>query len=260
MSAWRAKRQLFYIGTILAIVFTLLFIALLNFLVQPPTCTDGKQNGDETGVDVGGICPVVDTQEARSIVTLWERPFLVVDDIYNAVAYFENQNLAAGIKNIKYRFRFYDDKNIIVAERRGETFIGPNQRSAIFEPSIKTGNRVPTTVFFEFLEEPTWLVTPPKFSTIQLVVANQELTNTDSSPRLTATIENRTFDHLTDIEVIAILYDIDDNAVTASKTLIPVMEQNTSKDIFFTWPAPFPREAVRIELIPRINVFASGNQ
>lgn len=260
MSRWSARRQLSLIGIVLIVIFTFVLIFTIQLVNTPPTCFDGKQNGDETGIDVGGSCPSANPIETRSVVVLWARPFLIADDVYAVAAYFENQNFNRGIQSVPYRFRVYDVENILIAERYGETFFGPNQRSAIVETAIKVGNRTPANVFFDFLQQPTWRVTDERWSTSNIVVQEQELVNIDSAPRLTATLENRSLRPISDIEVIALLYNRAGNAVSASKTYVPMISQNSTADVFFTWPGPFPEEVVQVEVIPRINPFTIGNQ
>src|SRR3989344_3830217 len=87
---WALKRQIFY--TSVLCVFFLIFGFLVGYpyLNKPPTCNDGKQNGDESGVDCGGLCLRACIGEVDIISILWSRAFQVVPGRYNAVAYIEN--------------------------------------------------------------------------------------------------------------------------------------------------------------------------
>jgi hypothetical protein len=261
MSQWGTKRQLSYIGVFLAVLLALIIIVVIKNVDTTPTCFDLKQNGEEEGVDCGGSCQLVCPLTARNVVVLWERPFKVTEGVYNVTAYFENQNIAAGSPRVKYRFRLYDEENVIVAERTGETFIGPNQRSAIFEGGIQTGNREPVSVFFELLEQPTWLDTPIEWTRPSFIVGDKKLEDGSSAtPRLSAVLENITLEPIYDVEVIAILYDKNNNAVATSKTVVSRVDAKSTASIVFTWPQPFDREVVRSEVIPRINIFSAKNK
>lgn len=255
MSRWAAKRQLLVIGTFVAIVLVFVVLFAARLLSNPPTCTDGKQNGEETGVDVGGNCPIANPSETRQIVVEWERAFLIADDVYSAAAYFENQNFDVGIPEVPYRFRLYDDENVLIAERIGTTFIGPNQRSVIVETALKTGNREPQNVFFEFLREPVWYFTDRKYSTQDIVVQEQEMRNVTTAPQLRVTLRNRAEERRQNIDVVAVLYGANGNALSVSQTFIPSMRQNATEEIVFTWPNPFEEPIFRIDVIPRINIF-----
>ena len=260
MSKWTSQRKIKIIATFALLLGAIIIFFVVTNIDRTPTCFDGIQNGDETGVDCGGSCARICDVDARNIVVAWERPFEVTNNVYNVLAYFENQNISAGAARIPYRFRLYDERNIIVAEQSGETFIGPNQTSAIFEGGISTGNREPAYVFFEFLENPTWYTVDFRWTTPSLIVRDRVFDESRGSPRISATLENITLNTIFDIEVIAIAYDSQDNALHASRTRIDRLEGRSQAPLVFTWPEAFRSNVARIEIIPRINVFSDRNQ
>ena len=75
---------------------------------------------------------------------------------YDAVALVENRNLFLSAKSARYQFKFYDDRNILIASREGEIFVNPGQKFAIFKNNIDVGSRKPTKVFFEFQKNIKW--------------------------------------------------------------------------------------------------------
>jgi hypothetical protein len=54
--SWGARRQLMIIGTFVAIIVVIALAIIIPKLNTKPTCSDGKQNGTEQGVDCGGAC------------------------------------------------------------------------------------------------------------------------------------------------------------------------------------------------------------
>ena len=52
--SWAAKKQLTYLLFALVAVAGLIAAIWLN--ITAPSCTDGKQNQDEQGIDCGGVC------------------------------------------------------------------------------------------------------------------------------------------------------------------------------------------------------------
>src|SRR5690606_28674337 len=135
------------------------------------------------------------------------------DGVYSAVAYIENQNTGSGAQSVPYRFRLYDDANLIVAERAGTTFVGSNDRFAIVESNIVTGNRVPTRAFFEFLEEPVWQKIDDLYNGRLIIVRSQKAENIDTRPRIVAVLENTLLQPMRNIEVSAIIYNLDGNVM-----------------------------------------------
>jgi hypothetical protein len=75
--------------------------------------------------------------------------------------------------------------------------------------------------------------------------------------RLTATIENTSRMSFRDLDIVAILYDKDDNAVTVSKAYLPSLDGEHVETVVFTWPFRMPVPIVRIEIIPRFNPFTA---
>jgi len=210
------------------------------------------------GVDCGGTCQLACEQESKPLIIRWAQVTPVTDNVYNAVAYIENQNLLYAVKNIHYSFLIYDEKNILITERNGSTFIGSNQRTAIFEPSIKVGNRMPAFTHFSFTEEPIFTRVDKRLSQRLLTVERQTWSQLESSPKLKITLRNsNTFD-ISDIRVISIAYDGQGNALVASATVIDEIPQGSFVDSVFTWPKPLSEQPVRTEIIPRINPFTQS--
>ena len=254
---WSTRKKMGCIGIITAIVFVVAgYFIYKTFFDVAPTCFDGKQNQDERCVDGGGICARVCPMDAKTIVPRWSRVFHIAGDVWSVLAYVENQNPNAGVQQINYEFRVYDSENILAGEPiTGTTFIGPNERTAIFESPIKTGNRIPTNVFFKFTNIPDWKITDKKYMIPQLGTGNTVLTDEDKVPKLSADIINNTLFDYKDIQVVAILYGADGNALNASSTFIDVIPQQSIQKVYFTWPKKFDKPVTRIEIIPRLNPF-----
>lgn len=252
---WRTKRQVIGIGGVIIIILAFIAYWAVGYFTVEPTCFDREQNGDELGIDCGGSCALRCSFETRDLVTEWQRVSRITDGVYSAIAYIENQNTGSGAFEVPYRFRLYDDKNLIVAERTGTTFIGSNDRFAIVEPNFDTQNRIPTRAFFEFLQEPVWQQISDLFNQRLILVKSQKTENIDTRPRLTAVLENTTLDHIYNVEAAVIVYDLQDNVIQTGITVVPKINASSEQEIFFTWPEPFASEVGQVEIIPRINVF-----
>jgi len=206
-----------------------------SYFNTPPSCFDGKQNGDERGVDCGGSCARVcpfDVDEPRA---LWARSFEIVQGQYNAVAYIENTNQYVGAPELSYTFKLYDENGLII-ERRGVTTLPPDSVYPVFEGRINTGTRVPTQTIIEFDNPDLWL--PATGGREQFTVANRTLKGADSAPRLTADITNTALTSLNDVEIVATIFDTSGNALTASQTLVERFGSRTTESVTFTWPMP----------------------
>lgn len=256
--SWALKRQIFYIAILVLFFSVFGFLIISPKLNKPPTCSDNKQNGLETGVDCGGSCQRACLAQVDPISLLWARAFRVVPGRYNAVAYLENHNINTAINKINYRFRFADANNIYIGKREGSTYVPPSGRFAIFEPGIDIGNSIPVYTTFEFTETPVWAtVQPEKIKQLKVIVSNINLENEDTSPVLSATIKNDSFFTIGEVDVVAILYDANRNAVSTSRTYLKELAPEEITNIHFTWPEPWLHKVVEKEIIPMYNIFSA---
>ena len=253
---WAFKRQIFYVGVLLLVLFIFGLIIITPSLTKAPSCSDGRQNGMETGVDCGGSCVRACLAQVDDVSVLWARAFKVVPGRYNAVAYLSNHNRNTAINRISYRFRFADKDNIYIGKREGTTYVPPAGNFAVFEPGIDIGNSIPVYVSFEFTQTPLWVqVSQEKIDQLRILVSNINLLDEAGSPKLSATIKNDSLFIIPEVNIVAILYDKLGNAISVSRTYLDVLNREESKELTFTWPEPFTETVVAKEIIPLYNIF-----
>jgi len=241
--SWAAKKQLTYFLFVLFAIAGLIVAVWLN--ITAPSCADGKQNQNEKGIDCGGQCSKECLGEIKNLTVLWSKSLKVSRGGYDAVALVENRNLFLSAQSVKYQFKFYDDRNILIASRNGEIFVNPGRKFAIFESNVDVGARKPAKVFLEFQRNINWEIY--KGENLGLVVTKKEYQN-DPKPSISATLENKTLAEVKGIYVVAIIYADDGNAIAASATKIGEIKGEASADIFFTWPEKFEAGYSRDEI------------
>lgn len=253
---WAGRRQLLVVLIFVGVVSSIAFWQLRSKIYVAPTCTDLKQNGDETGVDCGGACINFCDSQIKDPIVVWRRAFPVTDSVYNAVAYIENGNDAA-IQSIPYEFRLYDETGGFVARAQGTTSLNPLGRFAIVETGIKVGNQKIGKTTFEFgKNQVPWVRVPEEIKKIRTTINDVQISDTSTSPKVSATITNTSpIATLSDTYIGAILYDAKDNAISVSKTYVENLKPNEKSPIFFTWPKPFNSEVARYEIIPLLDIF-----
>jgi len=253
---WGFKRQIFYVGILVGFVLVFGFLIIRPSLNKAPTCTDGKQNGEETGVDCGGSCALACLAQVDEVSVLWARAFRVIPGRYNAVAYLENHNPDAAVNKINYRFRFADKNNLYIGKREGSAYIPPSGKFAIFEPAIGIGYSIPVYTTFEFTEVPQWVtISEEKKNQLQVLISDIALVNEATSPVLSATLKNNSLFTIPELSVVAILYDANHNALSTSRTYLEALAGEEARDVTFTWPEPLPLGIVSKEIIPMFNIF-----
>ncbi len=228
----------------------MIFLGLLGtayfVLVPQATCVDQKQNQNEQGVDCGGVCKRVCASDARGVSILWARPVFVDRGVYSVVANLSNPNVTLSARDVGYRFKLYDERNLLIYERTGSTDVPANANFTVFEGGVTTGNRLPTRVFFEFTETPSWFKARREVS---LKVRDVEFF-ADPLPRLSARVLNQSLEEVENVKVIALLFDGKDNVIGASETFIDRLSRESDRVVVFTWPNSFSTAPSRIEVDP----------
>jgi hypothetical protein len=254
--SWAARRQAQYLGGILVVVALVILVLVYPLLTKPPTCSDGKQNGTELGVDCGGLCAVQCMSQVSDPVVLWSRAFPVTGSVYNLTALIENQNKASAAMSAAYEFRVYDTNNKLIGRRDGTTFIPANQDFAIFEPRFDVGTSQIRSVSFEFTSPIVWVKKAPTIQTLPVHVNNTVFHDDTGSPSLTAAINNDSTYDLPGFDIVAILYDSSRNVINVSKTHKDSLASNSSALLLFTWPQALTSTPTTEDILPQINPFS----
>lgn len=253
--SWASRRQFKYISIILIILLLILFWIFYPIIFKKPTCFDGKLNNTETGVDCGGACSRICDTEASLPVVVWSRAFPVTANIYNLAAYIENQNRNASIEKVDYEFLIYDENHKLIGTRKGSTFIPPNQPFVVFEPRFNSGEMTVKSVSFEFTSSFIWQKKEPTLTILPITVENIVLDNNFNLPSLTAKIKNDSIHDIPSFSAVAILYDINHNAINVSKTEKDGIKSNASLPVSFTWPEALLDTPVKNDILIQINPF-----
>jgi len=250
--SWSSRRKTNYVlGTIIFVLFFVV-IPLAIYLYQKPTCDDKKQNQGEAGIDCGGPCKTLCRAQYSEPKFLWGRWSMVKSvGTYNILAYVENPNIEAGTKEITYRLKIRDSAGVLLFEKTSKTSVPPNKNFAIIESGIDLKDKIPgRPVEFDFLPGAIWQKMEPK--ELGLIPLQKTILDEDTIPRVSATLSNTTLKPISNIEVIAILYDIEDNAVAFSSSKIDSIAKESSESVVFTWPEPLAQKIYRIEIIPKV--------
>lgn len=255
--SWSRKRQLAIALALGALVLGIASVVLIPVLRVPASCSDGKHNGSEAGIDCGGSCRYLCAADVRAPIALWSRTVEVIPAVYTAVAMIENQNADGAIRAVEYEFSLYDAENTFIGRKTGRTFIGPNGVFPIIETGIRTGSRIPRRTAFRFVALPAWERSPvPAAELLGVSVRDYQYSLGSQGPRISAVLENASLESIRDIEVSALVYDADGNMIGASKTYLDEVPASGSREVFFSWPYAFAGAVDAVEIVPRANPFA----
>jgi hypothetical protein len=246
--SWGTKRR----NLILVVIFFLFIIPIgvIAFLIlyKPPTCFDGIQNGEESGVDCGGMCVLLCTDQMAEPVVLWERAFRFTGGLHNLIAYVQNQNPNGFIKNANYVFKIYNEENILIQEVTGTVSIPPKTSMPIIQTGVQLFEQVVSRITFEFTNNFVFEKSDPRETL--LLIKDEVVENEDTAPRIRAKVQNVSFNTVSNVDIIVIVYDSFDSVIGVSSTFVPMLQSEQTQDIVFTWQIPFTDRVSRVEIIP----------
>lgn len=243
---WAIGRQILYA---LAAILIIAFIGAggyFGFFYHVPTCSDGKMNGSEEGVDCGGACQKLCTGPVISVV--WARPVFVTEGVYHAAAMVRNPDTAAA-GTVPYTVSLFDRDGILIVRREGVLALNPGEIAPLFEPNLETGTRIPARAFVD-IGAGTWVKAERAMLPVKVVPATSaEEVNT--SRVLKATVENTSASPV-GVIVTAFLYDASSTVIAASQTVVDPLGAREKRTLTFTWPSDFSVPVATFDLTPRL--------
>ena len=248
MATWSGKRRFTY--ATIAIVAAVIIVAVPAFflLYQAPSCTDGKKDGDELGIDCGGSCTRLCPTSFIAPSVSWTRFENIAPGIYNVAAYVVNPNPGVQAAGVPYIFTLYDDHADVIATTIGTMTIPAGRDTLAFAGSVRTGGKTPFRATFAFTAPMEWSYGNDILSSVS--VLNQDYVDTSSDSSLQVTLANRSATPTGRITVYVILMDKNKNVLDFSKTVIDSIRAMGTAVAPFTWPTSHNGQVISIVTLP----------
>lgn len=253
MNQWAINRKRVILGIALGVIVLIIGIPTYLFFNISPTCSDSKQNGDESGVDCGGSCKLICSNETLPLIMKGDpRVLKVATSTYEVVVTVENPNVSGQVFLAPYTINIYGaDSAVPLKVIQAQTFIPKHSTFGIFQGPFNLGSAVPVRATFvwgegSFVWEKNLNPVP------ELDIKDGALSNLDKTPRLEATLSSAFLSKVANIELVALVSDQNGNIISASKTFVDVLNPGEVVPIVFSWPNPFVGQATTFEIIPRI--------
>lgn len=253
MNRWSSRRKRIIFFLVLFALAVLVGVPTGFLVYEPPTCFDGKHNGEEGGVDCGGSCELICRAETLPLIAEGDpRVLEVTPGFVDVVVLLENPNPTAEVERARYTIKLFETPSITpIATIEGETFIPRGESFVVFEGPISTGEARPTRATLEWgLESLVW-----KRSTAtrpNMRVSGTNLSYVDGVPRVYALLENRSEVLVEDVELISLIRDQGGNLTAASKTFVEEIKRGESVPVVFSWLQPFGSETVGVDVVWQI--------
>ena len=254
MNSWSRNRKRIILLILFLILAVLVGVPSYFLFRSTPTCSDGVQNGDETGIDCGGGCQKLCTPESLPIVEKGDpRVLLVATSTYEVAALLENPNQDAKVSHARYTVKLYGADSLApLRSIEGEVYVPKGATFAVFEgPFEFADGGVPVRATLEW-DEASLVWEKDAKALPQLAVSQTQFSRLESSPKLEAMIGNTSLNEVDNIDLTALLFDADGNIMAASKTFVDSLAAGEEKQAIFTWPRPFGGTPVEIQILTSI--------
>lgn len=247
--SWAAERRALILLIVGLVAATVLAIVAISVFYETPSCADGKQNQDETGIDCGGSCAQICTANAVPPVVEFVRA-LKQGNRVDVIAYVENPNPSASTYGARYTIELYRADRSVITEYSSTIDLPPASSVPIFIPGAYNGLETVEQAFLAF-DGASIVWTRDAGDYIVPTVTDVRVTNAHP-PRITATVHNPTALPLRSVQVVATVFDEEDVVVAASRTVADLIPGQGSANIVFTWNEAFIRAPARIDVRPTL--------
>ncbi len=216
---YKLKRQLIFSIVFFSLIAVIAFSGY-QLLRRDASCIDGVLNQGEEKVDCGGPCAACKVIRFSDVEVVSYRSFFA-GGAYDALAQVRNPNAQHGTRALAYTFHFYDENKIVIAEKKGTTYLLAGQTRYIVENNIDTKKQAAFVAFavdsfsaWESQEKLTGQITLPIFSKKYERVGALE----QGFAKVTGTVENQGDHTFASVDVHVVLVDKNKNPIAAGKT------------------------------------------
>lgn len=227
----------------------------------PSSCSDGKQNQNETGVDCGGVCGQCAPEISAKDLEILDVTLMVGGEgKYDVVAEIRNPNTLYGASEIQYEVILKDAQGDIIERVGGSTLTLPNQKRYIAElniPSTIVPTRAELKIFdnvqwvqFTDFEDPNFVVDGSRFGLVE---------NGINYAQAFGIIHNRSVFDFQNVDVIVVLKDPSGKPIAANKTFIGDFLASRQRDFSLAWPDRFPGEIASMDVDVIVDVYDAEN-
>lgn len=244
--SWASGRRALIIGGIVVALLIVAGLIAYSVFHQAPSCTDGKQNQDEEGVDCGGSCTYLCAASADEPSVRFARA-IRQNGRTDVIAYVENPNASAA-RAARYTVELYGADRALLAEKSGMLDLPPRDYGAVplYIPGAYDGGEEVAQAFLSFDDGSfKWFRLGDPLTA--LVAESPQLVGTPEAPRVTAVFRNPSVASVRKAKAVATVFDAQGNVIAASQTVLPDLGPGGSAEAVFTWNEPFTANAARID-------------
>ncbi len=222
---------IFYLILLLAVSYWLFG----GFIVKTPTCSDGIQNQNETGIDCGGPCTKCEITELSPLTHIGTVRTFSVNEKTIALAEVSNSNQFYSSDKFAYSFVVYDVRNREIERVSGTDALFALEKKYIFEPRITTRARDIGKIEF-VISDVSWKKAYEALRPDVVVSSAIETKKSEQGIRVSGSIKNQSSVLASEVKIIAILYDKYEIEVFPAQTVISQLGGLEEKPFVISFP------------------------
>lgn len=249
---WDTKRRLAYGGAVVFFTLAVFLYVFRDSLFPQPTCFDAVKNGNENGIDCGGVCALRCTEDVVPLRVAWSRALKTAPYTYDFVALVSNKNIDNAPRLLPYTFTAYGEEGEVLASITGTTTSPVDGNFPIVRQNIRL-EKEPKEIITEIKNSAHFTVKElPSSPTLRVSTPRYEA---GSIPRVYTTISNTKRLSMYNLPIRILLYDNTDTVIGVGETLVPFLDKEESKEISFSWNLPFENPPTVMRVYPVFDPF-----
>lgn len=248
--SWAARRRFIILLIIGAVFVAFLTTVGIATFYKAPSCSDGKQNQNETGVDCGGACQYLCIEQQYPPTVLFTKAIKNGEGRVDVIAKVENKNADAAAKNVRYKITLYGSDQSLIQEMTGILDLPPSASVPVFVPNIPSGKQTIVNAFLDINQSSLQWFSMSSNTSIVPTVSNVKQIGTTSAPRIEAILTNTSVSILTNVKAIVLVRNDKGDVIATSSTIIPTIPAQGRATATFTWNSEFPEVPASIEVVP----------
>lgn len=239
------------------ILFALTGYFLYKLIAPAPTCTDGKKNQNERGIDCGGQCKPCRSNVENQDLQIKEISFVDGGNgTIDVVAKVANPNYLTGASSFAYEFVLKDAAGSVLASSQGKNFILPAETKYVAEIGMRPN--VQGAVASAELEiiQPQWKELTD-LGNPQLEINNRRLEKNAAGmgSEFSGVIRNSSAYDLDLVSVIVVVRDQYGKVLGINQTRKEDILAKQERQFLVTWSNNFKAQVGKIEAEAQANVY-----
>lgn len=219
---------------ILLIIFSPLIIFLIFktsfFFFSQASCSDGRKNQGEEGIDCGGPCPPCEIKNLQPLTISSLRKINYQNESYDLAAKVFNPNENWGLKEVFYSFVLFDENGKeIFRTPKEKSIIYPNETRWLISQNLTLPNFASFKIDLDF-DDYDWQKMENNFSPLDLVTYEPIFETTPwGAVRISFNVYNKTIYDFDNLEAIVFIYNKEKELIGLNKINFQIKHDKIEK-------------------------------